>query len=259
MSNFGPNSVGTDPFMTSQQSPDTLPQVGYTVDALKNYILRSLGSPVYGVEITPQMILDQIQDALGLYSQWVPQIKARAITLVKGQHIYPMGDSLGTGEIADVQFVEFLSTISNIFYWNLISPGPLPMTGISEFDSWLRFKSTFLRVTSARPDWYFDESSKNLMIHNPIVYYRAGVIIYDIYSDTRQLTNAGARWVKEYALESSRFLLGTLNQKFSGAIPSPLQNLQLDQNLRVNAQTAIDKLKAQLQGMQKGAGISIDA
>ncbi len=258
MSNFGPNSVGSDLYTTSLQSPDSLPVQGYSIDQLRAFIQRSLGSPTWQIEITPQQIIDQILNALALYSQYVPQIKARAITLVRGQHAYLHGVSVGQG-IADVQFVQFVPSIVDVFYLGMINPAPLPMAGISEFDSWLRFRSTFMRVTSARPDYYYDDSLATLFIHNPIVFYRAGVIIYDNYTDTKDLTSAGALWVKEFALESSRFLLGTLNQKFSGAIPSPLQNLQLDQNLRVNAEKALDRLRQQLFGLQRGAGISIDA
>lgn len=259
MSNFGPNSVGSDPFTTSQQSPDTLPLVGFSVDQLAAYILRTLGgSGAYNVEISKQNVLDQIQDALGLFSQWVPQIKARAITLVRGQFSYLVNEPVGQG-IVDVSFVEYRNQLTQLLYLGMISPAPLPMSGISEFDSWLRFKSTFMRVSSVRPDWHYDDEFSTLYVYNPLAQYRAGVFIYDNYTDTRDLTSVGALWVKEYALESSRFLLGTLNQKFSGAIPSPLQNLQLDQNLRVNAQTAMDKLRASLVGMMRSSPASTDA
>jgi hypothetical protein len=68
----------------------------------------------------------------------------------------------------------------------------------------------------------------------------------------------GAQWVKEYALEKARYLLGEVWSKFSGAIPGPLQNLQLDQGKREKAEAALQKLRDKLQGMQKSAGISID-
>ena len=91
--------------MTATQSPDTLPLVGYTGDALANYIMRQLGYPVWNVELTKQQILDHIQDALSLYSQWVPNIKVGNLVLVRGQFKYLQGVDVGLG-VAKIDFVE---------------------------------------------------------------------------------------------------------------------------------------------------------
>lgn len=100
-----PTSNSSEPLQTSAASPDTLPLQGYTTDALANYILRKLNSPVWSVELTKQQILDNIQDALGLYSQWVPNIKVGNLILVRGQFKYLSGVDVGLG-IAKIDFVE---------------------------------------------------------------------------------------------------------------------------------------------------------
>ena len=110
-----PTSNASEPVTTSATSPDTLPLVGYSVDALANYIIRKLGGPVWTVELTKQQILDNIQDALGLYSQWVPTIKVGNLMLVRGQFKYLDGVDVGLG-VARIDFVEPNPVPTEIFY-----------------------------------------------------------------------------------------------------------------------------------------------
>ena len=108
-------SIASEPVKTSASSPDTLPLVGFSVDQLSNYILRQLGQPVWNVEMTKQQILDQIQDALGLYTQWVPNIKVGNLILVRGQFKYLQGIDVGLG-VTDCQFVEPNPVPTEIFF-----------------------------------------------------------------------------------------------------------------------------------------------
>lgn len=116
-----------------------------------------------------------------------------------------------------------------------------------------------MRVTSVKPDWYYDDPRKTLYIHNPIERYQAGVYFYGNWKRTNDLDQFGALWVKEYALEAARFTYGEIMSKFSGAIPGPLQPLMLDQQKRSNAQARLDKLREQLKNAQVFPAISIDA
>ena len=250
-------SNASQPVRTSAESPDTLPLQGYTVDQLKNYIIRQLGSPIWNVEITNQHVLDCIQDALGLFSQYVPNIKVGNLPMVRGQFRYLQGQPVGLG-IVQIDFVEPNPVPTEIFYGNLINPAPLFRTGLDEYDTFLRWRKTWMRVTSVRPDWYYDEHLKCLYISNPIERYQAAIFFYSSYKDSKGLGPVGAEWVREYSLEKSRYLLGELWSKFSGAIPGPLQNLQLDQQKRQLANDRLKEMRDQLKGMQKSAPIMID-
>jgi len=238
-------------------SPDNLPITGFTNDQLKCYILRQLGSPVWSVELTPQQISDAIQDALSLYSQYRPQIVVGNIQLTNGIFQYMQDADVGLG-VVDVQFVEPNPVPTEIFYGNLINPAPLFRTGLDEYDSFLRWRHTWQRVTSIKPDWYHDEYRKVLYIHNPIERYQAGIFMYFPITSVEDLEAQGAEWVKRYALERARLTYGEILAKFSGAIPSPMQNLQLDQQKRDRAQAEIDKLMERLHGMQLSTPISSD-
>ena len=100
-----PTSNPAEPLTTSANSPNTLPLTGYTADQLAAYIFRQLGAPTWNVEETKQQVLDAIQDALGLFSQWRPTIHVGNVQLVKGIYEYLKGTNVYLG-IVDVQFVE---------------------------------------------------------------------------------------------------------------------------------------------------------
>lgn len=257
MSVTGPSSNAAQPVVTSANSPDTLPITGYTIDQLKNYIIRQLGGPVWNVELTNQMILDHIQDALALYSNWVPNIKVGNLVLVRGQFRYLQGVNVGLG-VVQVDFVEPNPVPTEIFYGNLINPAPLFRTGLDEYDTFLRWRKTWMRVTSVQPQWFYDEDSQALLIHNPIERYQAGIFAYWPHERTERLPYAGALWVKQYALAKAKFQLSEIWMKYSGAIPGPGQNLQLDQAKRESAQGELDKLMEQLKGMQRSTPAQID-
>lgn len=254
----GPSSNASQPAFTSAQSPDTLPLRGYTVAQLSNYIMRQLGSPTWQVELSNQQILDCIQDALSMFSQWVPNIKVGGLSMVRGQYRYLDGEDVGLG-VAKVEFVEPNPVPTEIFYGNMINPAPLFRLGLDEYDTFLRWRKTWQRVTSVRPDWFYDDMEHCLYIHNPIERYHAGIFCYWLHERTENLTVTGADWVKKYSLAKSRYLLGEIWMKFSGAIPGPAQNLQLDQARRDKAQEEINKLEEQLRGMQLHTPAVLDA
>ena len=242
---------------TSAGSPQTLPLKGYTCDQLADYIFRQLGSPVWQVELSRQQVLDAIQDALQLYSTWVPQIRVGNIQLVRGRYRYLEGDDVGQG-VVNVSFVEPNPVPTEIFYGNLINPAPLFRLGLDEYDSFLRWRKVWQRVTSVKPDWFYDESEQVLYIHNPIERYSAGVFIYANYVLTEDLDQPGSLWVKEYALEQSRYTYGEILAKYGGAIPAPLKDIQLDNQKRDKAEKRLDTLREKLQGMQRLTPISFE-
>lgn len=245
------------PRSTSSDSPDTLPLVGYTADQLANYIFRQLGSPTWNVELTKQQVLDTIQDALAKVSVWRPRPGYQALRLVQNVSKYLEGVDFGLG-IVDVTFVDPTPAATEIFYGNLITPAPLFRTGLDEYDTFLRWRKTWKRVTSVEPNWLEDRGNKCLWIYNPIERYHCGVFLHQMHSKTETLDLISAEWLKAYALAKSRYLYGEVLAKFSGAIPGPFKELQLDQHKRDQATAQIDRLEESLRGMQLLTPISID-
>ena len=245
------------PRTTSADSPDTLPAKGFTRDQLANYIYRSLGSPVWQVELSRQQVLDAIQDGLQLYSVWRPCVRVGQIQLIRGQFQYLVGEDVGQG-ITSVSFVEPNPVPTEIFYGNLINPAPLFRVGLDEYDTFLRWRKVWMRVTSVKPDWFYDDYERALMIHNPIERFQAGIFIYADWRETTYLDTIGSQWVKEFSLEQSRFNYGEILAKYGHAIPAPLKDMQLDNQKRDKAEKRLDALKIRLQGMQLLSPISFE-
>lgn len=234
-----------------------LPSKGYSVDQLVGYIRRQLGEPTLKVELSNDQIKDVIGDALGHYSLFCPLEKVGGIRLYRNQHEYLKGVDVGQG-VATVSFVKPYPIQADIFYGNLISPAPLFQTGMDEYDAFLRWKTTFERVLSIKPDWYYDEVRSLLYIHNPVETYSAAIKIMEVWKNTDKLTQQGAMWVKRYSLEGSRYLLGTIRSKFGGAIPSPLKDMSMDTSFRDSSKAAMEELLKELRTMQSAIPIMTD-
>jgi len=230
---------------------------GFTRKQLLDYIVRQLGGPVWMVEIDTQQILDCIQDALQKYSVYRPVIRCQSVRLIRDRFSYLEGADVGLG-IVKVDFVDSVPAPTEIFYGNLISPAPLLRTGLDEYDTFLRWRKTWQRVTSVQPDWYYDDARRALYIHNPIERYHCGIIAHGVWSETTRLDFIGAQWVKEYATARSRRTYGEILSKYSGAIPGPVKDLVLDQGKKATAMDEIAKLEEKLFAMQDFSAISVD-
>lgn len=235
---------------TSADSPDTLP-TEYNADQLKDWVKRKLGFPVWSVEITNQQILDAIKDAVDKYSQYRPKLRYRPLKMFSHKHEYFRGEDLGQG-VVDVQFLEPNPVPTEIFYGNLIDPAPIFRTGVDEYDTFLRWRKTWMRVTSVRPDWFYDDVDRVLFIHNPLERYDASVWWLMGYAmDTiPKLDPTGKIWVRDYALAKAKETYGAVLEKYSGAIPGPVKDLQLDQTKSQDGENSVARLEERLFNMQ---------
>ena len=245
------------PITTSADSTSSLPPRGYSTDQLAAYIERPLGAPTWTIELPKQSIVDAINDALGRYSIYRPRIRYGAVPLQRGQFEYLRDADMGQGPVM-VEFVQPNPVPVELFWGNLIDPVPLLRNGLDELDCFMRWQKTWMRVTSVRPDWIWDDSRKTLYIWNPLDRYHCAVTYYDNYRTTASLDAFGALWVKDYAWQKARLQYAELMSKFSGAIPGPITNMQLDAGKRDLALKEIEKLEAQLIGAQVSTPIMID-
>jgi len=245
------------PLTTSASSSDSLPQKGYNIEQLARYIERQLGSPTWIVELPKQNIIDCINDALGQYSQYRPQLRFGCVQLQRGIFKYLEGVDMGEGPIY-VDFVQPNPVPVELFWGNLIDPVPLLRNGMADLDSFMRWQKTWMRVTSVKPDWVYDVSSKTLLIYNPLDRYQCGLQYYGSFTDTRALDSFGAIWVKNYSFQKARHQYAELLNKYSGSIPGPLKDLQMDTSKRDLAKAEMDKLEAQLFNAQTSTPITID-
>lgn len=232
---------------TSADSTDTLPTSGYTRDQLANYIFRQLGYPTWNVELSQQQVLDCIDDAMRKISIWRPRTAFVGLTLDRTTSRYLVGVDC---RVVEVQFAEPLPTPTAIFYGNLIDPAPLFRTGLDDYDMFMRWRVTWMRVTSVQPDWHHDAYNKVLYIHNPIERYGAAALCYKPWTDTVLLPGFEADWVKDYATAKAHQTHGNVFAKFGNAIPGPVQQIALDAQKRDKADEKIKNMEEELKKSQ---------
>jgi hypothetical protein len=243
---------------TTANSPDTLPLQAYTVDQLVALIQRRLGQGIFTVELPVQDIADCIQDAMAEYNTWRPKIRYGGVQLVGGQSEYLVGQDLGHG-VVKCWFVNPIQAPVDLFWLTgLVTPAPLLNGRIGEYDVFQRWYKTWGRVASVTPDWLYDEAGKILYIYNASPIYHCGIMVFDIYRDTLELDVFGSKWVKDYAFQSSRLAYAEIMNKFSGAIPGPVKDLQLDQGKRDKAEAKMETLMEALRGAQVSAPLVQD-
>lgn len=247
---------------TATDSPDSLPIRGYTEDQLVKYIFRQLGAPVWNVELTAQQVQDCVRDAIGYFSLFRPKNLWGAIPMTPNEKKYLVGFDVGQG-VAEVTFVENRLGVLNLDFGNPFSTMSIMTTGLGldgmgDYDAYLRWQTTWMRVTSTLPRWQYDEVRKCLWIHNPISRYRAAVLILYNWNNTQELPQFGSQWVKDYALAKARYALGDLWLKFSGAVPGPVKDLQLDSGKRDKAEQEISRLEAVLRNSQDSIPLTQD-
>jgi hypothetical protein len=248
--------------LTVKDSKDTLPVTGYTEEQLCEYIKRKLGYPVWEVELTQQQIQDCVQDAITIFSIWRPVLQWGAIPLVAGQKQYLCGVDVGQG-VATCTFVENRLGVLNLDFSNPFSTMSVMTTGLGldgmgDYDTYLRWQVTWQRVTSTLPKWQYDDYRKVLWIHNPIARYRCAILIYRNWPDTASLPQYGSWFVKEFALAKAQYAHGDLWLKFSGAIPGPVKDIQLDSGKRDKAEKRIEELELLIRQSQELTPLSTD-
>jgi hypothetical protein len=230
---------------------------GFTANQLMEYIRRQLGWPIWIVEMDPQQILDCIQDAMVEISKYRPRLRYGGVRLIPTQSRYLVGAPLGFG-VVQVEFVDQLPTPMELFYGNLIWPAPLLNTGLDDYDCFMRWRKTWMRVTSVQPDWMYSLPDQTLYLYNPIQRYHAGILAYDIWDKVESLEIVEADWVKRFSLAKSRYLYGDILLKYSGAIPGPVKDIQLDSGKRAEGEKQITALLQELRDMQTQTPIMID-
>jgi hypothetical protein len=192
-----------------------------------------------------------------MISMYRPRIKFGAVRVVRGRFKYIENVDVGLG-VVQVDFVDSVPAPTEIFYGNLISPAPLLRVGLDEYDSFLRWRKTWQRVTSVVADWTYDDSARSLYIHNPVERYHCGIVCHFPWEKTESLDLTSSTWLKKWATAKCNLIYGGIMRKFSGAIPGPIRDLTLDQNKRSEAASEVEKLESQLFALQDSAAIQID-
>jgi len=219
---------------------------------LIDYVRTELGEGVWQVELTEEQVQRAISDAMRKYSRRLTALGYDSLYLGNSQNKFPISHEVGYG-IFNVEFIAPDPKPSAIFYANLLDVAPLRVNRFSDYDVFLRWRKTFMRVTSVEPDWFYDDKDKILWIYNPLTEYSAGYFWY-LPRTLAEVHLSHEDWVMEYTLARSKYILGVNRSKFKGAIPGPGKEITTDgEDLKSEAKEKMQELEASLLSMQHDA------
>lgn len=222
---------------------------GLDEQELIDYVRDNLGAGAWKVELTEDQIKQAINEAMRRYSRRIPITGFEKLTLSTNVSKYTLNYDTGFG-VYNVEFVAPDPKPSAIFYANLLDVAPIRTNRFADYDYFLRWRKTFMRVTSVEPDWFYDDNEHSLWIYNPLTDYQAGVFTYHprLLSEVHP---SHEEWVRDYTLARSKYILGLNRSKFQGAIPGPSRDITTDgQELKTEAQDKMKELEERLLSMQ---------
>jgi hypothetical protein len=220
-----------------------------TLESLRSYIQSCLGQGIFSVELTADQLDNAITDALWLYSSRIPIIGYRGLVTSPDIVAYPISHDIGFG-IFDVQFVQPDPKPSALFYANLIDVAPVKPATMESYDIFLRWRRTFMKVTSVANHWQYDEIGKRLMIYSPIQSTKC-CYFWHLPRNLDQVKLQHIPWVRKYAVAKAKSVLGKARSKFSGLLPGPARDMNLNgDSLQQEAAEEIQQLETVLLSMQ---------
>lgn len=228
----------------------------YNVSDLIQYIKTSLGGNIFSVELDNDAIIQAITDALLEYSKRIPLVAHMTMQISPSVRVYPLPDT-GYG-VFYWDFIQPDPKPSALFYANLLDVAPVKASTMESYDIFLRWRKTFMRVTSVAPQAEWDELNNVMVVYAPV----DGTNMCVAWHQPRNLSQVRLEdqdWIRKYTLAKCKFTLSQVRDKFSGVLPGPAQNLQLNgAKLAAEATTEIEKLEAFLLAKQGDVGLIVD-
>lgn len=220
-----------------------------SVEYVTSYIRQRLGGGGFEVELDDLQYQEAMKDALRLYSTRKPKWEAAGIDVSTQIRAYPVGHDVGLG-IFDVQFLQPDVGVSAMFYANLLDAAPIKPSTMDSYDLFLRWRKTFMRVTSTLGRWEWLEKSNTLMIYAPIEAMKC-CYFWHVPHSLKSIPLRNHPWFLDYASAKAKMALGEVRSKYQGALPGPARDLQLNGDaLKAEAAAEITLLEQRLLTMQ---------
>lgn len=219
-----------------------------TKSEVRRYIESSLGEQTFKVELSEEQLDNSIKLAIQKFSKRKPMVGFKELKTNPAIKAYSIDHSIGYG-IFDVQFVSLVKP-SAIYQMGLLG-GVVPIKPrfISDLAEFLTWRETFQRVASTKPMWDYDKIYQKLMIYSPVSYE----VCYFWYAPHRLSTIPMQHhdWILDYSLANAKKILGHVRSKYSGVLPGPARDLNLNgESLLSEAKEEMDALETKLFEMQ---------
>lgn len=244
-------------------------------DALKQakeqvfrYIKLNLGDGMVDVELDPDHLETALDRTLATYRQRSSGSVQESFIFLdlvadKNEYILPKEvqsvrqvyrrsiGSRSSGGDGGTLFEPFNLAYTNTYLLNTTSMG-----GIATYYMFAQYQKQVGKMFGSEINFTFVPSSRKLIIHQrPRGDEKVMLWAYHTKTDIELIEDVYAGiWVKDYALANAKMMLGQAREKF-GTIAGPQGGTTLNgQQLKAEAQTAIEKLELELRTLVSGAG-----
>lgn len=220
------------------------------VDALKRWVLRRLGAPIWKIEFTPEHVADAVEEAIRWFAAKKGAYRLGILTIQPGVVEYTLSNEVDI--VLDVHFSAPESDLSLIFSPFLILDEKVPYdvfaapqsVGLySSYVQTLQYIDTAKRVLSAELDW---EQRGRCLGVSPTPRQTAKAII-EFKSSVFKIETLPERdhyLIRQYALGFAMIDLGMIRGKYQG-----FPGAQGDMSL--NADRLIDTGKEMLEKLNE--------
>lgn len=227
-------------------------EVGHlTLSYVRDYIIQELGQGVFKVELSAQQLDESIRDALRIFSKRKPLVGVHAVDVRPDIKTYHLTEEVKRSYgVFHVDFVDVSTPVTALFYYNLIHPAPIRPSFMTDMDIFMRWRKTFQRVLSVAPSWEYFQDRNILMLYT-VVHRAKATYFFHFPRKLSQVPMQHSDWILKYSTAKSKLKLGRIRSKFTGALPGPSRDLQMDGDTLVSeANEEIRTLEEELMSMQ---------
>lgn len=240
-------------------------QIGYSSrqDLIRDLQLR-LADGIVDVELDREHYDSAIDQALNKYRQLSSGSVEESVIFIQTQdgvteytlpnevievrRLYRRG--VGTNSGTGSNFDPFDVAFNNMYLLNAGQIG-----GIATFDAFSQYKETIGRVFGSEYNFLWNRNTKVLKIlRNVKAEEEVAVGVYNFVPEQTLLGDVYAgKWLSDYALASSKFMLGEARAKYTGGLPGAGGAITLNgEQLKGEAAQEIEQLHASIHNMEEG-------
>jgi hypothetical protein len=168
--------------------------------------------------------------------------------VIEVRRLYRRGVGTNSGSGSD--FDPFDVAFNNMYLLNAGQIG-----GVATFDAFSQYKETIGRVFGSEYNFLWNRNTKILKIlRNVKAAEEVAVGVYNFVPEKTLLGDVYAgKWLADYALASSKFMLGEARSKYMGGLPGAGGAITLNgEQLKAEAAGEIEQLHASVHLMEEG-------
>lgn len=195
-----------------------------TSDKLIQYIKRQLGEPVIRVEVPDESIEDIIYETIRTFTEfnWEGEIEKALVIQTQGKGYYEFREP-----VTEVFEVKGSSSQSGMNFQQNYGQGYVPDFWIDISNNMTDIMSTMVTVSgmqaltekyfSKDPKWAFSQGRNQLQLLED---YKGPILVHyqTLYEPNEVDMIYNHPWIKEYCVQKTKFLWGTITGKYSQSL-----------------------------------------